>query len=104
WALEQKDKEHVYLTNFVARFDLTNRESATEMFEHLIQSSNLPNKRRGFIASEYHKFQLHHADKFWAKHSLALAKQYLKLNSERTSKELACAAQDTAIYDAKTAY
>ncbi|KAF9344958.1 hypothetical protein BGX26_003704, partial [Mortierella sp. AD094] len=98
------DKEHVYLTNFVARFGLTNRESATGMFEHLIQSSNIPTKRRSFIEAEFNKFQVHRADNFWAKHSLIQAKHSLKINSERTAKELACVAQDKAIDEAKSAY
>ncbi|KAF9159199.1 hypothetical protein BGX21_002992 [Mortierella sp. AD011] len=40
---------------------------------------------------------MHYEERFWTKYAL-------KLNSERTAQELACAAQDTAVEEAKSAY
>ncbi|KAG0369782.1 hypothetical protein BGZ54_008871 [Gamsiella multidivaricata] len=45
-ALEQRDKEHVFLANFVMHFDLSDRDSATASFKTLLQSSRTPLKRR----------------------------------------------------------
>ncbi|KAF9086057.1 hypothetical protein BGX27_003276, partial [Mortierella sp. AM989] len=66
-------------------------------FEDLLQSTRIPLKRREFLNAEFNKFQMHYEEKFWTKYAL-------KLNSERTAQELARAAQDTAVEEAKVAY
>ncbi|KAF9418852.1 hypothetical protein BGZ76_004323 [Entomortierella beljakovae] len=112
WALEDKGKEHVFLTNFVTHFGLTQRESATKSFEDLLQSPRITRTRREFLNSEFIKFKTHYANDFWEKHSLKLSvsqtssfcSERLKVNSKRTVLELASEAQDTVREIGKAAY
>ncbi|KAF9408896.1 hypothetical protein BGZ76_005781, partial [Entomortierella beljakovae] len=97
WALEEGDKEHVSMGNFVRTFGLTDRDSATKSFENLIKSTRIPLKRRESLLDEYCYFVSHHADRFWTKH-------LLNFNTEQTAQELALAAQDAAVEEAKSAY
>ncbi|KAK3808244.1 MAG: hypothetical protein J3R72DRAFT_88048 [Linnemannia gamsii] len=86
-----------YFSNFVSHFQLSNRESATQLFQELIQSTLISRKRREKLQAAYKDFQEHNEEQLWAKHSL-------ELNTVRTARRLARAAQDTAVEEAEAAY
>lgn len=97
WALGWNGKEHVYFPEFVSRFGLSNRESATQLFQELLESSFIPQKRRQKLQEAYQNFKEHKEEQFWTKYSL-------RLNTKQTAQRLALAAQDTAVEEAEAAY
>ncbi|KAI8595727.1 hypothetical protein EDD21DRAFT_390372 [Dissophora ornata] len=97
WAMEEREKEHVYFANFVAHFELTDRESTTAAFQALLQSSRISLKRREVLNDEFDKFRKHHEGQFWTTRAL-------RLNSKNRSQELAIEAQNTATDEASAAF
>ncbi|KAF9087075.1 hypothetical protein BGX27_003013 [Mortierella sp. AM989] len=66
WALDkQPDKEHVYFSNFVRHFTLTDRESATQAFISLINSTSIRKARQDDIRQAFEDFQKHYEKQFW---------------------------------------
>ncbi|KAI1297564.1 hypothetical protein EDD11_007037, partial [Mortierella claussenii] len=97
WALDWKGRQHVYLSSFVSHFGLSDRESASQHFQKLIQSTQIDQKRRRKLQKSYNYFKEHSEEQFWSKHSL-------RLNTKLSAQKLARAAQDTAVDEAEAAY
>ncbi|KAF9089060.1 hypothetical protein BGX27_002570 [Mortierella sp. AM989] len=97
WALEKKrGKEHVFLPNFVRRFGLSDRVSATREFESLLNLNNIRSRRRKKIAKAFEYFQDHHQEQFWAERAL-------EVNTEVTIKRTGAIMQDAGVNEVKMA-
>jgi hypothetical protein len=87
WALKWNGTEHVYMSNFVSHFCLSNRESAMKTFKELVCLSQIPKRCQQKIREAFESFQENHEEQFWAK-------RVLHVNTELTAKKAACAVQD----------
>ncbi|KAF9998637.1 hypothetical protein BGZ80_006740, partial [Entomortierella chlamydospora] len=85
------------MSNFVSHFGLNDRESATRSFQELLQSSQIPQKRREDLQAAFNYFQMHHEEKFWVKRAL-------KHNTKVIATKAACAVQDAGLQEAEIAF
>lgn len=89
-------KEHVLFSNFVRRFDLSNKESATQSFLALLNSTNIRTSRQEKLKKAFRYFQDHREKRFWAE-------RILEVNTEKTVSQAGVIVQDAGVMKAKMA-
>ncbi|KAF9431488.1 hypothetical protein BGZ76_000239 [Entomortierella beljakovae] len=73
WLKEKiKDVEHVSLENFVAHFDLSDREASMKSFELLISFPELRQKRKQNLQATFEYFCKHYEERFWARREVII--------------------------------
>ncbi|KAF9345756.1 hypothetical protein BGX34_004508, partial [Mortierella sp. NVP85] len=98
WATDKKPKkEHVSFPNFVRKFDITDRKTASEAFSSLISSIHLRQTRRNKLQAAYKTFRERHEDTFWERRALTVADKRLVTTSATIAKETAVIAQKASI-------
>ncbi|KAF9417759.1 hypothetical protein BGZ94_009868 [Podila epigama] len=105
WATDKEhEKEHVSFSNFVKKFDITDKKSANEAFLSLISSPRLRETRRKRLQDAYKKFRERHEDIFWERRALKVADRRLLINCATIAKETAVIAQKASIKETSSGF
>ncbi|ORZ07749.1 hypothetical protein BCR41DRAFT_388817 [Lobosporangium transversale] len=105
WAeAKHTGTEHVSFENFVRKFNLSDRESATNDYKHLIKSKRLRETRRESLEKSFVKFQCHHEDIFWAQRKVEISRIKLQLSSDSTSNDAVVDLQEAAVKKSQEGY
>ncbi|KAI8350254.1 hypothetical protein B0O80DRAFT_133731 [Mortierella sp. GBAus27b] len=98
WALEKEPgKEHVTFGNFVRHFNLADRQSASDAFTLLVESTEISRDRQQRLWEAYKYFCEHHAERFWAERSL-------QINSEVSAKQAGALSQNVGVKQSEIGY
>ncbi|KAF9944885.1 hypothetical protein BGZ65_011464, partial [Modicella reniformis] len=98
WVLANVEtEEQVTFTTFVKRFRFSDKQSATEAYLSLINSSQIRQSRREKLREAFVFFQKNHEEDFWANRAL-------QLNSQTSSKKAAVFVQNVGLRQAESAY
>ncbi|KAF8926489.1 hypothetical protein BGZ47_002688 [Haplosporangium gracile] len=95
WALDKRpSKEHVSFKNFVIKFGFTDKESAHDAYQSLINSQLIRKRRQAKLHKAYKIFQERSEVSFWATQALKNADRMLLLSSATVAKNAGVVIQE----------
>ncbi|KAI1288593.1 hypothetical protein EDD11_009896, partial [Mortierella claussenii] len=89
--------EHVTFENFVQKFNLSDRQLATDMYAALVHSEEIRSFRRKKLQGSFKEFQAHHENIFWSQRKL-------HISSEITANDAAVDLQEAAVKQSRKGY
>ncbi|KAG0011249.1 hypothetical protein BGZ80_000825 [Entomortierella chlamydospora] len=105
WACNKAHKkEHVSFSNFVKKFDITDKESANEAYLSLINSDHIRENRRKRLGDAYRVFRERNEDIFWERRALKIADRRLLINSAIVAKKTAIMNQKAGVKETSSGF
>ncbi|KAF9083368.1 hypothetical protein BGX27_004155, partial [Mortierella sp. AM989] len=105
WACDKEHKkEHVSFSNFVKKFDITDKKSANEAYLSLIRSRHIRENRRKRLHERYRVFRERNEDIFWERRALKIADRRLLINSAIVAKKTAIMNQKAGVKETSSGF
>jgi len=104
WALRLEKREHVSYTAFVETFNLNDQTLSQQLYENLIESTQIRQSRSALLKRRYQNFLKLSFDDYWEDRLLELERKKARAHCALVAAKTARLAQDASLYESSLGF